>query len=683
MNLKDSVKRFLRLGLVDPDRGIERIDQSPEMAALASEIRDEYQRRKEERRPFELQWRLNQNFLGGNQYCDILAETGEVVDYPALSDDEQRSVYNQIAPIIETRLSKLSRVQPGMTVRPLTADTSDVTTAKVSTQLLKSTFVELDMTHKQMMANAWAEITGAVFFKSVWDTRAGRIMGYVDGKPVYEGDVNISVVPAYEIFPASCYIDSMDEQDSIIHARVYTTREILDRWGILVEGREMNVLSMESSGMLPGGNGYNPSMQQLHDHQINDAELVLEYYEKPSRDFLNGRHVIVIGDYVVHCGDLPFRTGNYYRRGYPFARQLCLAAPGLFFGSTIIERLIPLQRDYNAVKNRINEHIVRMAVGNPVVEQGSLVNDELLDVGFLPGQVVEYRAGTQPPGWMQVQEIPQSLFSKLTEMRSEFIDISGVSEMSRSSQSPGYISSGTALEILKEQDDTRLTLTAENIRMAIQTVGQQWLRLFKQFVVAPRITRISGEDAGDITTVIWMASEITSDDVVVDTDNEMTNTPAQRKQLALELIQTGMFNDPDTQQMTRETRAKLMEVFKLGNWEHTIDMDDLHSARARREQMELERHKLPRIMELDNHSLHVQEHIKYALSAEFRRLSDRMPDMAQAMLAHIDGHKQLAVQQAMQLSGAPGMVAQGESLESAINKNVIRKSTNLNGSQPK
>ena len=682
MKMKDAVKRFLRLPLVDPEVGYDRIVQSAEMMELAAEIQHKYEERREERRTFELQWRLNQNYLQGNQYCDILAETGELVDYPALTEYEQRGVYNQIAPIYETRLSKLSRVQPGMIVRPLTEDTDDITTAELSTKLLKSAFTQQGMTAKQMEAAAWAEICGSVFYKSVWDPRAGRILGYVNGKPVYEGDISVSVVPAYEIFPSSCYKPTLKEQDSLIHARVYSVQEVYDRWGVLVEGRQLNVLSMESSGMLPGGSGYNPSMQQIHDRIMKDAVLVLEYYEKPSLDFLNGRHIIVVGDHVAHVGELPYAVGTYYRRDFPFAQQLCLESPGIFWGSTIIERLIPLQRDYNAVKNRINEHIARMALGNPVVEQGSLVNEELLDVGFQPGMVVEYKVGSQPPDWMKVTEIPQSLFSKLQEMRTEFIDISGVSEMARTSQAPGSISSGTALEILKEQDDTRLTLTAENIRCALQTVGKQWLRLFKQFAVEPRIARVSGDDMGDVSTLVWRQSDITSDDVAVDTDNEMTNTPAQRKQLALELMQAGFFADPDTGSMTRETRAKLMQVFKLGNWESAIDMDEMHMARARRECMELEQRILPKVMELDEHSMHIREHTRYALGANFRRLQERDPERAQAMLAHIEAHKQLAVSQAMNMSGAASMVSQGEPMSSALNQQVINKSTNLSGSLP-
>ena len=197
------------------------------------------------------------------------------------------------------------------------------------------------------------------------------------------------------------------------------------------------------------------------------------------------------------------------------------------------------------------------------------------------------------------------------------------------------------------------------MREAIRLLGTQWIRLFRQFATVPRLTRIAGQNAGDVSSMIWKGSDLTSDDVIVDTDNEMTNTPAQRKQLALELLQVGLFSDPDTGKMTRETRAKLLEIFELGNWESTIDIEELHSVRAQREAFEFESGKPPQLMQLDNHTLHASEHIKYALSAEFRKIADTDQDKAKLWLDHIDEHKQAAVKRAMELAGqGDGQVAQ-------------------------
>ena len=81
--MKKAVERFFRLSHVDPVEGVQDILQPEEVRRLVGEIKDAFELRKEERRPFELQWRLSQNFMNGNQYCDIIESTGEVADYPA------------------------------------------------------------------------------------------------------------------------------------------------------------------------------------------------------------------------------------------------------------------------------------------------------------------------------------------------------------------------------------------------------------------------------------------------------------------------------------------------------------------------------------------------------------------------------------------------------------------------
>ena len=630
----NETQRFSPAARLKPDDLPESLPPQPmDWQALASDIEAEYRRRREERRPLELKWRLNQRFLAGDQYCDVAGELGEIIEGNA--DRAGRAVYNMIAPIEETRLSKLRRALPGLTVRPQTDEAADVTAARTATKLLKTAFDTHNMPALQMEAARWAELCGCAFYKSVWDPRAGLPLGELpDGTPVSEGDIAVSVVPAYEIFPECCWRDGLESQNSLIHARVYTVREIRNRWGVALPGRSLNVYGAETA--LPRADAL-----FARSETIEDAELVLEWYQRPDADFPQGRHVTVAGGRVLHAGPLPFKNGVCGGRDFPFVQQLCLSSPGCFYGGTVIERLIPMQRDYNAVINRINEHTARMTAGNILAEQGSLVNEALLDEGFEPGTVIEYRAGATPPSWLRVSEVPATLLERLALLRRDFNEISGVSEMARASSVTGQVSSGIALDILREQDDTRIALTGEHIRRAIRQLGRQWVRLLREFAVAPRITRTAGEDAGDMALIVWSSSDLSSDDIAVDTDNELASTPAQRRQLALDLLNAGLFLDPDTHQLSRENRARLMEIFQFGHWESAMAVDELQQLRARREQLELLGGALPKLMPVDSHALHIAEHTRFALGAEFRRLQQEKPALAQALLMHIEGHRAL------------------------------------------
>jgi len=91
--------------------------------ALAEFVLKEYERRQAERAGFERQWQLNMNFLLGNQYCGAGAR-GEIEDSPKRYGWESREVFNHLAPIVETRLSKLVRVRPKMAVLPASDEDS-------------------------------------------------------------------------------------------------------------------------------------------------------------------------------------------------------------------------------------------------------------------------------------------------------------------------------------------------------------------------------------------------------------------------------------------------------------------------------------------------------------------------------------------------------------------------------
>lgn len=96
---------------------------------------------------------------------------------------------------------------------------------------------------------------------------------------------------------------------------------------------------------------------------------------------------------------------------------------------------------------------------------------------------------------------------------------------------------------LSEQDDTRLSVTAEHIRSAMRSLAKTWLRLYKQFAGSARIDRVVGAN-GQVSALYWKASQITSDDVVHETENELSQSLSQRRQMIFDLIARGIFTSP-------------------------------------------------------------------------------------------------------------------------------------------
>ena len=78
---------------------------------IVDSIQNDFKSRQEIRKPFELIWELNMNFYLGNQYSYI-SNSQELLNVEKMFHWENRETYNHIAPIIESRLSKLNKIKP-------------------------------------------------------------------------------------------------------------------------------------------------------------------------------------------------------------------------------------------------------------------------------------------------------------------------------------------------------------------------------------------------------------------------------------------------------------------------------------------------------------------------------------------------------------------------------------------
>ena len=84
---------------------------------IIEEVIADYKERREARRSLESQWQLNINFMMGNQYSYIASNGGIKQDEKQYFWQE-KEVFNHIAPIVETRISKICSSTPQVTVIP-------------------------------------------------------------------------------------------------------------------------------------------------------------------------------------------------------------------------------------------------------------------------------------------------------------------------------------------------------------------------------------------------------------------------------------------------------------------------------------------------------------------------------------------------------------------------------------
>jgi len=633
MNLENNVKKTKKnLRAIKEAKNINKYYYNEETDKLiVKDILEDLNKRSNDRKQFEQTWELNMNFMLGNQYSYV-NPNGEIETSPKNYYWEEREVYNHIAPIIESRLAKLGKVRPSVSVRPSGNEQNDLYSAKLSKAILNSVTEKSSLSEAITNATIWSEVTGTAFYKVIWDDSIGDNIANNENNIIKTGDVSISVCPPFEIYPDSSGVTDIENCESIIHARAYPAQKAQELWNITVEGKDIDTFTFENT-LSTGGITGKSNIQKLTHSLKHDHVLVVEKYVKPNDKFPKGRLTIIVGDNLVFDGDLPFNVGNNNQQQYPFIKQVSISQIGNFWGLSIIERCIPIQRAYNAIKNRKHEFMARLAAGVLAVEDGSVDIDNIEEEGLAPGKILVYRNGSSIPKFIDGGSIPYEFNNEEDRLLNEFISLSGVSELMRDSSVPSSISSGTALNLLIEQDETRLSVTAEHIRSSVKKIAQFIIRLYKQFATSIRLNKVS-DDNGDIELYYWDSSDITSDDVVLDTVNELTETPSQRKSMLLELYRAGLLNDEDGK-LSNRNRAKLIESLGMGIWENSSDIYQLHIKKANKENLNLENINL---LEIDDHQIHIEEHTKFLLTDQCKKFTQ---DHIQNILQHIQKHKSM------------------------------------------
>ena len=596
------------------------------------DVTSDFERRREQRRGVETGWVLNMNFVSGNQYCDV-SPLGEIVQEDEKFYWQYRRVFNHIAPMVDSRMAKLERLCPSLTVRAFSDEDGDLKAAKLATGILKYARERIGLEEAVARACLWSETCGSAFYKIGWNEKGGRAVAKTEsGESVYEGDVCLSVVPPFEIFPDDLSAEDLSKVRSLIHAQVVSVDFVLEKFGVNVQGQAYSELSVaaysEPTAAKPSALALGTSTTEK-----KDCVILLERYERPSAAYPDGRLTIVAGGKLLYEGPLPYCNENRGERGFPFVKQDCLRLPAAFFGGCLVDRLIPVQRAYNAVRNRKHEFLNRAAMGVLTVEDGAVDLDELADEGLQPGKIIVYRQGGKAPEMLDTGKIPTELADEEEWLEREFEMIGGVSDISQNS-TPVRVTSATGLQLLLAQDDARMASTVGSMERAVKEVGRHILRLYKQFSGSARLMTLTGENKK--TQVYYFnAGDISANDIVFESGTTMT--PAEKKETLLKLYEAGLLTD-ENGKLTEENKQRILEAYGFGNYENARDISALHIARAGEENLELVKGEVnPEFY--DDHGLHVVEHTRFLLSSEFKKIGDKA--VKERFVAHVKAHEEM------------------------------------------
>ena len=102
---------------------------------IVTHVKDEFERRRTVKQPYETLWQLNSDYYDGRQYSYADYSKFTTEDFPQRG--RERVIINQIAPVVDTRRAKFVQLNKFMTVMSSTTENDDIKNVDLNKKIIK------------------------------------------------------------------------------------------------------------------------------------------------------------------------------------------------------------------------------------------------------------------------------------------------------------------------------------------------------------------------------------------------------------------------------------------------------------------------------------------------------------------------------------------------------------------
>lgn len=371
--------------------------------------------------------------------------------------------------------------------------------------------------------------------------------------------------------------------------------------------------------------------------QMENSALELAYYEKPSKKHPKGRLVVVANGVVLKDEALPVDE-------IPFAKFDDIVIGGKLYSESIITHVRPMQDQYNRLITRRAMWANALLAGKYVAARGHGLSQEALNDTT---EVVEYDhvPGATPPTAMSIPNIPQYAYTEELSLEQMINDVMGINEVSKG-QLPAAGLPAIGMQLLTEQDDTRIGIMAERHEYSWAKVGRIILKFAEEYYVGKRILKEVGRGDKYLVKQFTGKELLGNNDVTVIRGSTLPGSKTLRRQEVINIFQMGLLGDP----AEPAVREKVLGMLQFGDtneaWkDHEIDLQQVE-----RDIQEMKEGKEVLLHELDNHALHIQEKNRFRKSEDFLQLD---PQIQMIFLQNLEMHMQAATDILSAMEGTP------------------------------
>lgn len=658
--------------------GAEKLDFAQSSAArkqhdqIAKWVHDQYQAIRNARVLTERQWYMNLAFYFGKQNVAILKPhsygigTGNQTKLwiPPAPYYRARPVINRIRPTIRTEISQLTANRPNASVVPASAEDRDMYAAMAGEQIWYNFYSEKNIKALIRRAMWWTCVTGTGFIKTWWDPNEGEMEEQVNpmtgmpeidpstGQPAMApvGDVMFKHETPFHVLCPDLREEDLESQPFLIHAQTKSPDWVSMHYKEALDGSPINPASADARDILED------SFMNLIGTQSLDRQrsmLVMEVWVKPKSVpmFPEGAFFTMVGNKIVQGQ----QGWPYSHKKYPFAKFDHIQS-GKFYGTSVIEDLIPLQREFNRTRGGIIESKNRMAKPQLIAPRGSVDASKITSE---PGQVIQYTPGFEPPRPLPMQDLPMYVIQELDRILVDWSDISGQHEVTHGQVPPG-VTAATAISYLQERDETQLSATFDSLEEGVEKIANMTLTYVHDYWSTKHLVKITGPD-GSFDVMAFKGSDLRNNlDIRIEAGSALPVSKAAKQAFIMDLMKMG-FIEP----------RKGLEVMDMGGINKLYEQIQVDQRQAQRENLRMSKvteetleqfnqqnmqmlqnsidpetgeptafdGNLPPLIvpvnTWDNHALHVEYHNQFRKGQAFEQL----PEFVKALFeAHVQEH---------------------------------------------
>lgn len=614
---------------------------SEEDKKIISETKTKRDQMRRAREPHEMQWFTNDAMLRGQQFIEYSVKDTRLVNIP--NAPGSRHAINRIKPKVTARRAKLIKNKVRIFVVPASAEQEDRLNAKATQRALDYIWRRDGLEQKRRRALLKAETQGRGYW---WVHHNPTKIGYVlttdplTGQKTRQeaqlGDVEIEVGGAYEVLVGDPSIPTIGEQPEIIRIRMRPIDDMKARYpdfaqfikekGSTGGGEDWFRYEKQTASLNSTGTGGTDAAKKADEKSI----LVTEHFLRPCGKYPKGAYRVLVGDILVkNEEELPY---GFYDLPNPFPVEEFVDVPSAsqYWGTTLIEQLSPLQREYNLGRSKLVEHIKKAVHPKVIVfKQHRLPNGAWNDKA---GEIIElfHTPGLPPPIIVTPQNLAGDLWRVLEMVRQEFDDISQVYPSSEGKS--GGSTSGFQTNLLQEATDMVHRQDVEAIDSSVEQMMIKIRRIMKLSYDVPRLLGAIGKNL-ESEAIEFFADQIDeAADLKVESGSALPDLRAQRMQMVKEMYDGQMFGPAGSPEAIR----KAFSLMELGGVDEAIDASKIDENLARIENNDLSQGKGVQNPEFfHNHKIHYEVHTEMLKSPEARSWPE---EQKQAAMVHLIGH---------------------------------------------